>query len=124
MARKKTVGRSTHRPAEVRESAGHQGSGLAPRQARFVKEYLVDLNGTQAAIRSGYSSRTANEQAARLLANVYVKTAVEAGAAKQHAQLDLTAEKVLAELLRIGHAEVATADIRVRHANIRAGSSR
>src|SRR4051812_24185381 len=43
---------------------------LNDRQARFVAEYLVDLNATQAAIRAGYSTRTANEQAARLLANV------------------------------------------------------
>ena len=50
MARKKTSGRST---------GGEQGSGLTPRQARFVKEYLVDLNGTQAAIRAGYNEKTA-----------------------------------------------------------------
>ncbi len=97
----------------TQKTARRQASGLTPRQARFVKEYLVDLNGTQAAIRAGYSSRTANEQAARLLANVSVKAAVEAGAAKQHAQLDLTAKKVLSELLGVGYAEVDTTDIRV-----------
>ena len=87
--------------------------GLTPRQARFVKEYLVDLNGTQAAIRAGYSPRTANEQSTRLLANVHIKAAVDAGAAKQHAQLDLTAQKVLTELLGVGYAEVASTDVRV-----------
>ena len=71
----------------TKKTTRRQASGLTPRQARFVKEYLVDLNGTQAAIRAGYSSRTANEQAARLLANISVKAAVEAGAATQHAQL-------------------------------------
>jgi phage terminase small subunit len=35
---------------------------MTPRQQRFVDEYLVDLNATQAAIRAGYSARTANEQ--------------------------------------------------------------
>ena len=100
MARKKTDGRST-------------GGGLTPRQARFVKEYLVDMNGTQAAIRAGYSARTAAAQAVRLLINVKVKAAVEAGAAKQHAQLDLTAQKVLTELLGVGYAEVATSNIKV-----------
>ena len=104
MARKKTSGRST---------GGEQGGGLTPRQARFVKEYLVDLNGTQAAIRAGYSARTAAAQAVRLLINVKVKAAVEAGAAKQHAQLDLTAQKVLTELLGVGYAEVATSNIKV-----------
>ena len=43
-------------------------SELPPRQRRFVAEYLVDCNGTQAAIRAGYSRKTANEQAADLLA--------------------------------------------------------
>ena len=85
-------------------------SSLTARQARFVQEYLVDLNGTQAAIRAGYSSHTAAAQAVRLLINVNVKAAVDAGAA---AQLDLTAKKVLTELLGVGYAEVASKDIRV-----------
>ena len=38
---------------------------MTPRQRRFVDEYLLDLNATQAAIRAGYSPRTANEQGAR-----------------------------------------------------------
>jgi phage terminase small subunit len=94
-------------------SGGHQGSGLTPRQALFVKEYLVDLNGTQAAIRAGYSAHTAAAQAVRLLINVNVKAAVDADAAKQHARLDLTAQKVLTELLGVGYAEVAAKDVRV-----------
>jgi hypothetical protein len=40
---------------------------LTPKQHRFVDEYLLDLNATQAAIRAGYSPRTAEQQAARLL---------------------------------------------------------
>ena len=92
---------------------GRSGVSLTPRQARFVKEYLVDLNGTQAAIRAGYSAHTANEQSTRLLANVHVKTAVQAGAAKQHERVDLTAQKVLKELLGVGYAEIAATDIRV-----------
>ena len=101
--------------ADVRESAGHQGSGLTPRQARFVAEYLVDQNGTQAAIRAGYAVSGADVQAVRLLGNARVKKAAQEGAAKQHAQLDLTAQKVLTELLGIGYSEVATSDIQVSH---------
>lgn len=55
---------------------------LTDRQAAFVREYGVDKNGTQAAIRAGYSKRTANEQAARLLAKVSVRAAVDALLAK------------------------------------------
>ena len=41
---------------------------LSPKQALFVREYLIDLNATQAAIRAGYSAKTARQQAADLLA--------------------------------------------------------
>ena len=46
---------------------------LTPKQFRFADEYLIDLNATQAAIRAGYSPKTANEQGARLLANVSIQ---------------------------------------------------
>ena len=39
---------------------------LTPKQARFVEEYLIDLNATQGAIRAGYSAKTAEEQGSRL----------------------------------------------------------
>ena len=59
--------------------------GLSPKQQRFVAEYLVDLNGTQAAIRAGYSKRTARTQAAQLLAKRNISEAVEKA---QHRQLE------------------------------------
>jgi len=52
---------------------------LTPKQQRFVDEYLIDLNATQAAIRAGYSAKTASEQSARLLGNVRVQRAIETG---------------------------------------------
>ncbi len=99
--------------SSTKKTARRQSNGLTLRQARFVKEYLVDLNGTQAAIRAGYSAHTANKQSTRLLTNADIKAAVEAGTAKQHAQLDLTAQKVLTELLGVGYATVAATDVRV-----------
>ena len=74
---------------------------LTPRQQRFIEEYLVDLNGTQAAIRAGYSDRTANEQAARLLANVSIQAAVAVAKDARSARVQLTADEVLRELRRI-----------------------
>ena len=79
---------------------------LTPRQSMFVKEYLVDLNGTQAAIRAGYSPRTANEQAARLLANVNISDAVAAGMAKRAAKVEINADYVLARLAEIDRMDV------------------
>lgn len=68
---------------------------MTPKQAAFVREYLVDLNGTQAAIRAGYSPRTANEQAARLLANASVAAAVQEAMDKRAERTELTADYVL-----------------------------
>lgn len=46
---------------------------MTAKQKRFCDEYMIDLNATQAAIRAGYSPKTACEQASRLLANVKVQ---------------------------------------------------
>lgn len=48
------------------------------RQSLFVEEYLKDLNATQAAIRAGYSAKTAESQGSRLLTNVKIKKAIKA----------------------------------------------
>ena len=50
---------------------------LTPKQARFVEEYLLDLNATQAAIRAGYSAKTAEVQGSRLLGNAKIAAAVK-----------------------------------------------
>lgn len=78
---------------------------LTPKQERFVAEYLIDLNATGAARRAGYSEKTANEQGSRLLANASVAAAIEAARAKQAAKLEITAERVLRELARIGFSD-------------------
>ena len=69
--------------------------GLTPKQQAFVDEYLIDRNGTQAAIRCGYSSRTANEQASRLLANVKIQGAVAQGILAARQRAEITADTVL-----------------------------
>lgn len=74
---------------------------LTPKQQRFVHEYLVDLNATQAAIRAGYSQKTANEQAARLLANVSVQAAIQAAMKSRQERTELTQDMVVKELARI-----------------------
>lgn len=68
---------------------------LTDKQQRFVSEYLVDLNATQAAIRAGYSAKTANREGSRLLSKVDVADAIAAKAADKAAALDLSAERVL-----------------------------
>ena len=74
---------------------------LTPKQKRFVDEYLIDLNATQAAIRAGYSKKTAQEQSARLLSKVIVSEAV----AKKRKQLEhetgITRERIVREMARL-----------------------
>lgn len=68
---------------------------LTPKQQMFVKEYLIDLNATQAAIRAGYSEKTANEQGARLLANVSVAAAIQSEMDKRAKRIEINADYVL-----------------------------
>jgi phage terminase small subunit len=82
---------------------------LTPKQARFVAEYLIDLNATQAAIRAGYSRKTAEQQGCRLLRNAQVAALVAAKTAKQLEKADLTAARVLEELRRLGFSDLGTA---------------
>lgn len=69
-------------------------SKLPSKQRRFVAEYLIDLNATQAAIRAGYSTKVANRQGARLLSNAVVSAAVAEAQRQQHSRLQLTADDV------------------------------
>lgn len=79
---------------------------LTPKQERFVAEYLIDLNATQAAIRAGYSAKSAAEQASRLLINVKVAKAVEAAQAARSARTEITQDRVLKELAKLGFANM------------------
>jgi phage terminase small subunit len=78
---------------------------LTPKQARFVDEYLIDLNATQAAIRAGYSAATALQQGPRLLGNVGVQAAISARQADRSERTEITQDRVLAELWAIATAD-------------------
>ena len=74
---------------------------LTAKQERFVAEYLIDLNATQAAIRAGYSVKTAAEQSSRLLTNVNVMQAIDKAKEKRAIRTEVTQDRVLQELGRI-----------------------
>lgn len=78
---------------------------LTAKQERFVQEYLVDLNATQAAIRAGYSARTAYSMGQRLLKNVEVQAAIQAAMDKRSQRVEITQDTVVEELAKIGLAE-------------------
>jgi hypothetical protein len=71
---------------------------LTAKQARFVEEYLCDLNATQAAIRAGYSQKTAAVQGSRLLTNVKVAGAIRGGLEERSRRTEITQDWVMAEL--------------------------
>lgn len=71
------------------------------KQQRFIDEYLVDLNATQAAIRAGYSERTAYSQGQRLLKNVEVSARIEELKKTRADRLNLDAYWVLKRLMEI-----------------------
>lgn len=68
---------------------------VTQKQAVFVREYLIDLNATQAAIRAGYSAKTAAEQSVRLLKNVKIQGMVHEEMLKRSEKTEITAEYVL-----------------------------
>lgn len=74
---------------------------LREKQQLFVDEYLIDLNGTQAAIRAGYSAKTANEQASRLLANVSIQQAISEKMAERSKRTGVNQDRVVQELAKI-----------------------
>lgn len=71
---------------------------LTPKQRRFVEQYLVDLNATQAAIRAGYSAKTANREGARQLSKVDVRAAISSAQRARSQRTAITQDYVLSRL--------------------------
>jgi len=83
------------------------GSGpLSPRQAAFVQEYIIDLNGTQAAIRAGYSPTSAGETGCELLKYPNVAAALEKAKAQRASRVAVTQDSVLHEMSLLANASV------------------
>lgn len=93
------------------------------KQQRFVEEYLIDLNATQAAIRAGYSPKSANEQGARLLANVSISTAVAIALAERSKRTGINADRIIQELAKLAFVN-PTDVINMESASIKSDASR
>lgn len=74
---------------------------LSDKQRRFVQEYLVDLNATQAAIRAGYSERTASRIGPQLIGKNWVREAIEKAQAKRAQRVEVTQDYVISNLVEI-----------------------
>ncbi len=80
---------------------------LTDKQALFVKEYLIDLNATQAAIRAGYSKKTANREGSRLLSKVDIQKAIQNAQKARNEKLNIDAQCVLRRLIEIDRLDIA-----------------
>lgn len=80
---------------------------LTPKQARFITEYMTDLNATQAAIRAGYSEKAAYVQCAKLLKNPEIAAAIDAAKVKRSEQAGIDAAWVLRRLVEEAEADLA-----------------
>ena len=78
---------------------------MTDKQKRFCDEYLIDCNATQAAIRAGYSKKTANEQGNRLLANVSVKAYIDERLEQLHSEKTADAQEVMEYLTSVMRGE-------------------
>jgi len=74
---------------------------LSAKQARFVDEYLVDLNATEAAKRAGYSERSAHVQGSRLLENASVSRAIRERQADRAERTEIDQDWVIDRLVRV-----------------------
>ena len=72
---------------------------LTEQQQLFVREYLVDLNATKAALRAGYSEKTAYAQGSRLLKNVKVSAAITKSFTARIEKLEINADYVLSTIV-------------------------
>lgn len=75
---------------------------MTAKQRRFVQEYLIDLNATQAAIRAGYGEKRAGQSGSRLLRHVpEVAAAIEAAQAERAERTRVTADRLVIELAKV-----------------------
>ena len=80
---------------------------MTDKQERFCEEYMIDLNATQAAIRAGYSPKTANEQGSQLLAKLSIQNRIAQLQAEQSRRTGVSADRVVRELAKIAFVNAA-----------------
>src|SRR5215212_2680249 len=82
------------------------GRGLTSKQVRFIEEYLVDPNATQAAVRAGYSAKTAASIGHENLRKPEIQRAITEAQTSRALRLGITADQVLQELARIAFGNI------------------
>lgn len=78
---------------------------LSEKQAEFCRQYVIDLNATQAAIRAGYSAKVANKNGPRMLVNAGIQAEIERLQAERAKRTEVTADRVIRELSRLAFSD-------------------
>jgi len=81
-------------------------NSLTPKQARFCEEYMIDLNGKQAAIRAGYSAKTAENKASNLLRLVKVGSRIDKLKKARSKRTEIEVDQVVKELALVAFANM------------------
>lgn len=104
---KKKTKKAASKKKVVKQTIAKTNHGLTAKQDRFCEEYMVDVNGKKAAIRSGYSENTADMQASRLLTNDKVIEKIKELRIAQSQRTEITADRVLQEVYKIGFSDIS-----------------
>ena len=105
-AAQKTGRTGASQPLEAKPQASEPAQKkLTPKQARFIEEYLIDLNASQAAKRAGYTGDP-NTVGPRLLADVGIRSLVDQALSKRSEKVEITQERVLLELKRLAFFDI------------------
>lgn len=109
MIKPKKKKKTTKKPLKTNAALNktNQEPKLTNRQKVFIAEYLTDLDGTQAAIRAGYSKKSAYAIATENLKKPQIKAAIDEAIEERRKKLSVTAESVIAELALIGFADMS-----------------
>lgn len=83
------------------EDSKNKGIKLTPKQEMFCREYLIDLNATQAAKRAGYSDKTAREQAAQHLSKLSIQERIAELKAEREQRVQVDADYVLKQAVKL-----------------------
>lgn len=106
--KKPAAPQNTKKPTARNKAVGStvsESHPLEPRQERFVAEYLVDLNATQAAVRAGYSAKTARQMGAQNLSKPSIQAAIIAGQSERSKRTEINSDAALKEAWAIAIAD-------------------
>ncbi len=99
--KKKKPAKAIPKPKQIPEPI--ENPKLTTKQERFCHEYCLDSNGGKAAIRAGYSAKTADSIASQLLKKLKIKEYIDALHQKRNEKLEISAERTLLEIARLAY---------------------